>query len=268
MKQYKVCLSIAGSDPSGGAGIQADLKTFSALGCYGCAAITALTAQNTEGVEAVSPVSSLLVEQQIAAVLQDIVPQSVKTGMTGNSEIIRTIARVLRRYAIPYLVVDPVLISSSGTPLTDEDAVETFKKELLPLATLVTPNLPELKALTGISDPLTAARQLLEQGTCRAVLVKGGHRNGEPTDILVMEDMVKEYRSPRIKTHNDHGTGCTLSSAIAAYLAQGTELTEAVRKAKRYVSEALYHGAEVAIGKGHGPMNHFFNPQPYIIEEK
>lgn len=258
MKRYINCLSIAGSDPYGGAGIQADLKTFSALGCYGSAAITALTVQNSTGVKRSVAVDAQTVYEQAAAVFDDITIDALKIGMTVNSGIIRAITRLIKAYHPATIVLDPVMVSSSGHRLLNEEAIRELKEELMPLCTLVTPNIPELEVLSGGAEGIAAARKVIEESKCTFVLVKGGHLEGQPTDCLVSANRTWDFPGRRVDTRNTHGTGCTLSSAIAAYAAQGVSMPEAVGKAKAYVEHALAAGAEINAGKGHGSMNHFF----------
>ena len=275
-KRYYVALSIAGSDSSGGAGIQADLKTFSALGVYGATAITAITAQNTCGVNSQFALPKQIVYDQIIAVMEDISPKVVKIGMLANVELVNAVADALSSYSVP-IVLDPVMVSSSGHRLLSSDAQEVLKRRLLPIAQLVTPNIPEMSALTAmplstLDEKLHAACYLLELGA-QAVLLKGGHEEGDTkTDILYRRTKsgvdVSYFTSPTVITKNVHGTGCTLSSAIAAYVARGYELSEAVGKAKEYVSEAIKAGADISIGKGFGPVNHLFNPQTIMTYEE
>jgi len=265
MKHYKICFSIAGSDPSGGAGIQADLKTFAALGCYGAAAITALTVQNTLGVRRSTPIVADIVGEQVEAVLSDLHPQTVKIGMTVSTDIISVLAATLRRYRPPFVVLDPVMVSSTGYPLLDRQAVSALTEQLMPLCTLITPNLPELKALTGTDDAIKGGQCLIQQTGCPYVLVKGGHREGQPTDFLISAAETRRYEGTRIDTPNTHGTGCTLSSAIAAYVARGEGIPSAVGAAKKFLEAALKNGADIAMGQGTGSLNHFFNPLPAII---
>jgi hydroxymethylpyrimidine/phosphomethylpyrimidine kinase len=259
-------LTIAGSDSSGGAGIQADLKTFTALGVYGASVLTALTAQNTRGVTAVHAAPPDFVTAQIDAVLDDLDVRAVKTGMLANAPIVRAVAAALtKRPALP-VVVDPVMIATSGDPLLEPDAVAAYKSHLIPRAALITPNLAEAAALLGedVASDLGAAeaqaRRLLALGTC-SVLVKGGHRAGkEAIDVLAFTDgRVEHIAAPWIDTPNTHGTGCTLSAAIAALMAQGTPLLDAVRGAKRYLTSALSAGRGQRVGSGHGPVDHLFD---------
>lgn len=272
MKTYIHCFSVAGSDPSGGAGIQADLKTFAALGCYGQAAITALTVQNTLGVSRCVPVAAALVEEQMEAVMEDRLPDVVKIGITGTATTMRAVARVLRRHRPPLVVLDPVLASSSGHRLTDGAAEEALLRELLPLCTLVTPNLPELVSLArraGSTGGGTREMAAALHTRCGAsVLAKGGHtaNAAEATDLLLHNGGWHTYSAPRLATHNTHGTGCTLSSAIAAFAARGMELPDAVGEAKAYLTRAMEAGAEVEAGKGAGPLCHFFNPLAAVIK--
>lgn len=265
MKNYYRALTIAGSDSGGGAGIQADLKTFAALGCYGLSVITALTAQNTRGVSAISPVSPDFVDRQLEAVLTDIGADAVKIGMLHSPDIIRTVADNLQRYEISNIVLDPVMVAKSGDRLLQEEAAQALAALLLPLATLITPNLPEAAVLLG--RPLerreemeAAARDLALLGP-EAVLVKGGHLEGERSPDLLYEryeDRVTSFDAARVRTVNTHGTGCTLSSAIAAGLARGLALNEAVHRAKDYLSGALEKGAGYRLGSGHGPVHHLW----------
>lgn len=256
-------LSIAGSDPSGGAGIQADLKAFSARGCYGMAAITALTAQNTQGVSAVVPLDPEFVAEQIRMVFADVHVDAVKIGMIANAGIARAVAEALKLHRGIPVVLDPVMIAKGGASLLDPDAVEALKSELLPLATLLTPNLPEAAALLG--DPEACDRRIMEAQAIRlttlgprSVLIKGGHlAGGESPDVLVADGQVTWFEAERIETRNTHGTGCSLSSALAAELAKGEYLEEAVRVAKAWLKEAVRTSDSLTVGSGHGPVHHF-----------
>ena len=265
MRRYFTVLSIAGSDPSGGAGIQADIKTISALGCYAMSVITALTAQNTTVVRSIMPVTPQMIIDQIDMIMEDIPPMAIKTGMLCNVEVAEAVTERLEYYRCPNLIVDPVMISSSGTPLLSDDAVELIVKRIFPIATLVTPNLNEARAITGEIEPDLQARVLFDLG-CRNVLLKRGDSadRDNKTDILYLDHGEKRInlRADAIDTVNSHGTGCTLSSAIASYLAMGYEITEAVRAAKLYITRTLESGASITIGHGCGPVNHFFSPQP------
>ena len=267
-KTYPIVLSIAGSDSSGGAGIQADLKTFSALGVYGTTAITAITAQNTLGVHAQHPIPAEMVYNQIVAVLDDLHPSFVKIGMLSNPEIVMAVADALSKYPLS-IVLDPVMVSSSGHRLLSVEAQEVIKQNLFPMATLITPNLPEMEALTGFplstyKEKEKAARCLMNSGA-KAILLKGGHEEGDvKTDILFSNSATgiqsAMFTSETVATRNIHGTGCTLSSAITAFLARGLALEEAIVEAKKYISEAIQSGSDIAIGHGFGPVNHGFNP--------
>lgn len=279
-KSYPIVLSIAGSDSSGGAGIQADLKTFSALGVYGATAITAITAQNTLGVVSQMALPPQMVREQIIAVMDDLHPSVVKIGMLSNAEIVNAVAEVLSEYK-PKIILDPVIVSTSGHRLLSVEAQEVIKEKLLPISELVTPNIPEMETLANMplssfEEKEKAANYLLSLGT-KAVLLKGGHEDGEvKTDILfcrtheVSSQLIahnSQLVSESISTQNVHGTGCTLSSAIAAFLALDYSLEDAVREAKRYITEAIRAGADVKIGHGFGPVNHFFNPKPLFKNE-
>ena len=259
-----IALTVAGSDSSGGAGIQADLKTFGALGVYGASAITALTAQNTTGVQDVFPVPPEFVRAQMKSVLDDLAVAAVKTGMLANAEIVAAVADGLRQAKVENVVVDPVMVATSGDPLLAADAVEIMCNELFPLASVVTPNLDEAARLldgprAGNRDEmLQQAHQIAERGA-KAVLLKGGHLEldtGEAVDVLVQGEEVRWLRAPRVDTTNTHGTGCTLASAIAAGLAKGSGLEQAAEEAKAYLTRALQAGARLEIGQGSGPVDH------------
>ena len=265
--QYPRLLSIAGSDSGGGAGIQADLKTFSALGCFGMTAVTALTAQNTCGVRAIHGVPPQMLADQIDAVVEDIGVDAVKIGMLHSPEIVQAVADAIARHALPHVVLDPVMVATSGAVLIDSPAIAALVRELFGRAVLVTPNLDEAsllvgRALTSEADMQAAALELLAKGA-KAVLVKGGHLAGDVvSDLLQVTGVAPHWmRAPRIATVNTHGTGCTLSSAIAAYLALGHTLVDAVEAARAYVRSALAAGATVKTGQGGGPLNHGFAPQ-------
>lgn len=255
-------LSIAGSDSGGGAGIQADLKTFSALGVYGATAITAITAQNTCAVTKVEPVSPAMIRAQIAAVFDDLAISAVKIGMLGGPEAIAAVATELASQDIP-VVLDPVMVAKSGDMLLPEDAIEALRDHMLPRATLLTPNLPEAARLLGRAEARDEpemrrqGRALIEMGA-RAVLMKGGHGSGDIcTDLLILPDSEERFSAPRRATRNTHGTGCTLSAAIAALLARGADLSDAVRGAHRYLQGAIGAADGLNIGQGHGPVHHF-----------
>ena len=258
--KMKTALTIAGSDCSGGAGIQADLKTMTVNGVYAMSAITALTAQNTTGVAGILEVTPDFLKQQIDMIFDDIRPDAVKIGMVSSSALIRVIAERLRFYRAENIVVDPVMVATSGSALMKNDAVETLIDQLLPLATLVTPNIPEAQVLSGMSieteeEMEAAARKIGDACHC-AVLVKGGHNSNDANDLLYTDGKLQWFYGKRIDNPNTHGTGCTLSSAIAANLAKGYPLTQSVQKAKEYISGAL--AAMLDLGKGSGPMNHAF----------
>jgi hydroxymethylpyrimidine/phosphomethylpyrimidine kinase len=254
-------LSIAGVDPSGGAGVLADIKAMSAMGAYGMGVVTALTAQNTRGVTGIELVSPEFVTRQIDAVFADIRVDAVKIGMVATADIAHAIADALKRHNARHVVLDPVMIAKSGDRLLAEDAVAAIRDELIPLAEIVTPNLPEAAALLGEPEPAdiaamrTMSRDLLQFGSA-AVLLKGGHLAGDATDVLADANGPREFTAPRIATKNTHGTGCTLSSAIAALLPT-LPRAEAVRWAKAYLTEALRHADELSVGSGHGPVRHF-----------
>lgn len=274
MLHYPCILTIAGSDCSGGAGIQADIKAISALGAYAASAITAITVQNTCGVSDIHPIPPSYVKGQIEAVMTDIRPQAIKIGMINDVEIVKAIAGSIRKYKPQYVVFDPVMVSTSGCKLIEDTAIEALVHELIPLATLITPNLREAEVLTGetirtTEDMKRAASRLLDFH-CQAVLIKGGHlEEGNMCDILSIRSHDKPllFSAPKIESHNTHGTGCTLSSAIATYLALGHPIEEAVRQAKEYVYRGILSGKDVHIGEGHGPLNHFHSPEPMHILE-
>jgi hydroxymethylpyrimidine/phosphomethylpyrimidine kinase len=258
-----IAVTIAGSDSSGGAGIQADLKTFSALGVYGASVITALTAQNTKGVAAIHDVPAEFIAAQIDAVFSDLKVGAVKIGMLSNAPAIEAVAAGLERHRVQNIVLDPVMIASSGDRLLRSDAIEALRKRLIPMALVITPNLPEAAALLDrpVAEDEMAMRGQAERlllAGARTVLIKGGHGKGpDSVDLLVDSNTVARLRAPRFPTRNTHGTGCTLSSAIAAGLAKGLALAEAVREAKDYVTHAIAAADQLAIGSGHGPVHHF-----------
>lgn len=257
----KTALTIAGSDCSGGAGIQADLKTMTMNGIYAMSVITALTAQNTTGVRSIFEVSSQFLGEQLDAVFEDIYPDAVKIGMVSSSKLIRIIVEKLKQYGAKNIVVDPVMVATSGSALIKTDAVSTLTTELLPIATLVTPNIPEAEVLSEISiggkdDMLAAAKKIYDTYGC-AVLLKGGHSINDANDLMYRNGEYKWLYGKRIDNPNTHGTGCTLSSAIASGLAKGYSLDEAVQLAKDYISGALAYMLDLGLGRG--PMNHAFN---------
>lgn len=254
-------LTVAGSDSSGGAGIQADLKTFAALGTYGMSCICALTAQNTKGVTMVVNTPVDMVRAQLEAIFDDIPPKAVKTGMLSSAPIVEAVADFFSSHRVP-LVVDPFMVATSGAVLLEKEAIQSYKEKLIPLSTLITPNIPEAEVLSGMSikneeDMKKAARALMDLGPS-AVLVKGGHSVEDARDILYDGKEFHVFSGKRISTENTHGTGCTLSSAIAAGLAKGLSLADAVGEAKKYMEGAIAKAAEDSVGHGHGPVHHFW----------
>ncbi len=262
-KNTPIALTIAGSDSGGGAGIQADIKTFSALGVYGASVITALTAQNTQTVSAIYDVTPEFISQQIDAVCSDLTVNAVKIGMLSQPVVIRAVATGLSKHKLDRVVLDPVMVAKSGDKLLQDNAVDALRSTLIPLATLITPNLPEACVLLDIQSIDAAhmediAHELLKFG-CKSVLLKGGHlQNQQSTDVLVTDEGTRRFEAKRVDTQNTHGTGCTLSSAITAFLAQGLALNDAVAQAKEYISNAITHADELSIGQGHGPVHHFY----------
>lgn len=274
MERYKYpsVLTIAGSDSGGGAGIQADLKTISALGCYGTSAITALTVQNTMGVSAIHNIPAEIVAGQIKAILQDIVPSAIKIGMVPNIEIAKAIAQELLPYQNIPVIFDPVMVAGSGHQLIDYQTIEVFRELLFPVTRLLTPNIDEAELLlkskiTTVNEMITAAKTLLESGT-EAVLLKGGHLEGKNLYDVYVNQNGEEiiFEAEHIDSNNLHGTGCTLSSAIAACLALNFTLENSIVKARAYVWQAILNGRAVRTGNGHGPLNHFFDPQKLQLE--
>lgn len=263
-----VALTIAGSDSSGGAGIQADLKTFTVLGVYGASVLTALTAQNTRGVDAILAVPPAFVAKQIAAVASDLSIAAVKTGMLNDRDTVRAVVAALQRHGLRPLVVDPVMVATSGDPLLDADAVEAVRRDLVPLADLLTPNLAEAGRLLDCpiaadeAEMVAQARALLALG-CRAVVIKGGHGKGREAVDIYLHHGGEPVRLalPRIDTRNTHGTGCTFSAAVTAYLTRGEPMEAAITAAKRFVHAALTAGAGLAVGSGVGPVDHIFGPR-------
>ena len=256
----KTALTIAGSDSSGGAGIQADIKTMTANGVYAMSAITALTAQNTLGVKSIMEVTPEFLEEQLDCIFTDIYPDAIKTGMVSSKILIEMIGKKLREYRAGNIVIDPVMVSTSGAKLISDNAIETMKKELFPMATVITPNIPEAEVLSGISikyeeDMIQAAKIIYETYGC-SVLCKGGHQVNNANDLLYKKGTFRWFVGERIENPNTHGTGCTLSSAIASNLAKGHSLEQSVENAKEYISGAL--SAMLNLGKGSGPMNHAF----------
>lgn len=271
MKKYRYysVITIAGSDSGGGAGIQADLKTFSALGCFGTSAITAVTVQNTCGVFGIHSIPPPIVQEQIKVVIEDISPDAIKIGMVHSAELASAIAAAIKGYPVP-VVFDPVMVATSGDVLMENNTIETLKKTLFPLSTIITPNLYEAAILSGVKindvDDMKKAAAVIIRSGCQGVLVKGSHFESEQVhDVYRDKDGREEvFTTDLIQTNNTHGSGCTLSSAIAAFMAQGLSPTEAITEAKVYVHAAIDEGKDVRMGKGNGPLNHFFNPQKLI----
>lgn len=260
-----IVLTIAGSDSGGGAGIQADIKAISATGSYACSVITAITSQNTLGVSAIHPIPLEHIESQLDAVFTDLNVVAVKVGMLAEAEIIKVVASKIRQYQPKHLVVDPVMVATSGDLLLEQSAITTLKQELLPLADLITPNLPEGAALIGSEvpsdeDQMGAMIESLRALGAKAVLLKGGHleQDQNSNDLLIESHASELLSAKRVATKNTHGTGCTLSSAITSYLAQGHRLHKAVHLGKQYISQAIAHADKLDVGKGHGPVHHFF----------
>ncbi|MDC5849818.1 bifunctional hydroxymethylpyrimidine kinase/phosphomethylpyrimidine kinase [Vibrio europaeus] len=260
-----IVLTIAGSDSGGGAGIQADIKAISATGSYACSVITAITSQNTQGVSAIHPIPLAHIESQLDAVFTDLNVVAVKVGMLADAEIIKVVAAKIRQYQPKHLVVDPVMVATSGDLLLEQSAISTLKQELLPLADLITPNLPEGAALIGgevpqDEDQMGAMIESLRALGAKAVLLKGGHleKDQNSNDLLIAQESSELLSAKRVATKNTHGTGCTLSSAIASYLAQGNRLHKAVYLGKQYISQAIAHADKLDVGQGHGPVHHFF----------
>jgi hydroxymethylpyrimidine/phosphomethylpyrimidine kinase len=268
--KYPVVLTIAGSDSGGGAGIQADLKTISALGCFGTTAITAVTIQNTLGVSGIHSIPGGIVKAQIKAVMDDLKPLAVKIGMVHSADLAIAIASVLRDYLDIPIIFDPVMVATSGQRLIEVDTIETLKKDLFPIAKIITPNLDEAAILAQmevntIDDMKKAAHRIMQYG-CNAVLVKGGHLKGPDLCDVYLDKTGEQhiFRTSAIDTINTHGTGCSLSSAIASYMALGNDLIASISKSKAYIQQAIEHGKDVKTGQGHGPLNHFFDPQKLV----
>ncbi len=269
---YINVLTIAGSDSGGGAGIQADLKTFSALGCFGTSVITAVTAQNTIGVRSVYALPAEMIKDQLQAVLQDILPVAIKIGMINRAEVVQVIENELKAYHHVPVILDPVMVATSGHRLIEPDTINRLIEKLFPIVTLVTPNIDEAVILSGqeihnLDDMVAAGRKIMGKGA-KAVLLKGGHLAGPIIYDVFLEgsDAPVVLESNFIQSKNLHGTGCTLSSAITAEMAKGNDLLNAIKSAKNYISMALQSGSGVETGKGNGPLNHFFNPQKLIIQ--
>lgn len=266
---YPSVLTIAGFDGSGGAGLQADIKTISALGCYATSVLTALPVQNTLGVESIYPIPEEVVARQIASVMDDIPPKAIKIGMVHTKALLMTIVDMLTKYPEVPIIFDPVMVSSSGRQLMENDAIAAMVEHLFPLLSIVTPNMDEAAALAGmpinnVDDMYVAGAKIKRQ--CKSVLIKGGHLQQEQLSSLYFDEAgdVHQFQSQKYNTNNTHGTGCTLSSAIASYIARGESFLQAVAKGQKYVQQSILHGMDVKTGKGKGPLNHFFEPQKLI----
>ncbi|MGJ1320824.1 bifunctional hydroxymethylpyrimidine kinase/phosphomethylpyrimidine kinase [Sphingobacterium spiritivorum] len=270
---YIPVLSIAGFDGSGGAGIQADMKTFSALGCYATSVLTALPVQNTQGVRSIYPIPDVAVREQIQTILDDIFPKAIKIGMVHTSELVQIITDTLGRYPATPVVFDPVMVATSGHKLIEESTIRTLVEQLFPITTVLTPNMDEAAILAEmdvktLDEMYIAGEKILKLG-CQSVLLKGGHLQTSMLTSLFFDQsgLVQTFEFEKFETNNTHGSGCTLSSAIASYLARGESLSEAVRLGQDYVHQAILNGKDVQTGKGNGPLNHFFNPQKLIKHE-
>ncbi|KFF03081.1 bifunctional hydroxymethylpyrimidine kinase/phosphomethylpyrimidine kinase [Chryseobacterium luteum] len=270
---YPSVMTIAGFDGSGGAGIQADIKTFSALGCYATSVLTALPVQNTMGVRKIYPIQMEAVSDQIEAVMDDIFPQAIKIGMVHTPQLVETIVTTLSKYSKIPIVFDPVMVATSGHQLIEEETINTITEKLFPIADIITPNMDEASILAGmevktLEDMRVAGEKILKSG-CKSILLKGGHQESPTVTSLFFDENGEQasFETEKFATSNTHGSGCTLSSAIAAYLARGEELYDAVALAQQYVFEAIKNGKDVVTGKGNGPLNHFFNPQKLIKNE-
>ncbi|MGJ1430152.1 bifunctional hydroxymethylpyrimidine kinase/phosphomethylpyrimidine kinase [Sphingobacterium spiritivorum] len=270
---YIPVLSIAGFDGSGGAGIQADMKTFSALGCYATSVLTALPVQNTQGVRSIYPIPTAAVQEQIHTILDDIFPKAIKIGMVHTSELVHIITDTLGHYPSVPVVFDPVMVATSGHKLIEDSTIRTLVEQLFPITTVLTPNMDEAAILAEmdvktLDDMYIAGEKILKLG-CQSVLLKGGHLQTTMLTSLFFDQSgsVQTFEFEKFETNNTHGSGCTLSSAIASYLARGKSLSEAVRLGQDYVHQAILNGKDVQIGKGNGPLNHFFNPQKLIKHE-
>lgn len=275
MKKYSYpsVMTIAGFDGSGGAGIQADIKTASALGCYSTSVLTALPVQNTQGVRSIYPIPTTIVKEQIETVLDDIFPQAIKIGMVHTMELVNTIVDTLKKYPETPIVFDPVMVASSGDKLIEEATIDAITKQLFPISMLITPNMDEAAILAKtevktLKDMYAAGEKILQLG-CRHLLLKGGHLKTSTITSLYFDDKghVNAFEFEKFTTTNTHGSGCTLSSAIASYLAQGKDLYEAVQLGQAYVHHAICEGKNVKTGEGNGPLNHFFNPKKLIKYE-
>lgn len=270
---YPSVLTIAGFDGSGGAGIQADMKTISALGCYATSALTALPVQNTTGVKSIFSIPEQVVGDQIETILEDIFPNAVKIGMIHTAKLVSTVVNVLKKHPSLPIVFDPVMVATSGDKLIEDKTIQSIIEQLFPLASVITPNLDEAEILAdmkieNVEQMKIAGTKIMELG-CQSVLLKGGHLKTEKLTSLYFlpNGTIESFEFQKFQTNNTHGSGCTLSSAIASYLAQEKDLLEAVSLAQNYIHQAIENGKDVAIGKGNGPVNHFFNPQKLIKNE-
>lgn len=271
--RYPSVLTIAGFDGSGGAGIQADIKTISALGCYATSVLTALPIQNTTGVKSIFSIPEEIVEKQLQTILEDIFPDAVKIGMVHTPKLVEIMVGKLKEFPPLAIVFDPVMVATSGDKLIEDKTIQTIIKQLFPLADVITPNLDEAEILAGmnietVEDMKIAGKKIMQLG-CKSVLLKGGHlKTKQLTSLYFLPDgSIESFEFPKYETNNTHGSGCTLSSAIASYLAQGKSLLEAVSLGQKYIHQAIFQGKDVSIGKGNGPVNHFFKPQKLIKNE-
>lgn len=275
MKKYKYLsvLTIAGFDGSGGAGIQADIKTISALGCYATSVLTALPVQNTQGVRNIFPIPVEAVAEQIEAILDDIFPDAIKIGMVHTPELVETIVRTLGKYKKVPIVFDPVMVATSGHRLIEEETIQTIIEKLFPIADVITPNMDEAAILAKMEVKTLTEMQLagekIKTLSCKNILLKGGHQTTSKITTLFLDEegQTHTFKTKKFETNNTHGSGCTLSSAIASYLAQGKSLLDAISMAQTYAYEAIKNGTDVQTGNGNGPLNHFFNPQKLIKNE-
>lgn len=271
--RYPSVLTIAGFDGSGGAGIQADMKTISALGCYATSVLTALPVQNTTGVRKIYPIPVEAVSDQIEAILDDVFPDAIKIGMVHTPELVETIVKTLGKYKKVPIVFDPVMVATSGHRLIEEETISTIVQQLFPVASVITPNMDEAAILAGMEvktlDEMRTAGERIKTLGCNSILLKGGHQETQTITSLFLDQdhNFHAFHAEKFATQNTHGSGCTLSSAIASYIAQGKDLYTSVELAQNYVYEAIKHGRDVQTGKGNGPLNHFFNPQKLIKHE-
>tara|TARA_B100000929_G_scaffold261596_1_gene226480 strand:- start:393 stop:1235 length:843 start_codon:yes stop_codon:yes gene_type:complete len=270
---YPSVLTIAGFDGSGGAGIQADIKTISALGCYATSVLTALPIQNTTGVKSIFSIPEQTVGDQLDTILEDIFPASIKIGMVHSSKLVEIIVDKLKPYPQTPIIFDPVMVATSGHQLIEDNTIQSIIQQLFPISDVITPNLDEAAILAGmkiesIDEMRIAGKKIMKLG-CKSLLLKGGHLESEELTSLYFSPngTIESFEFPKFRTNNTHGSGCTLSSAIASYLAQKKNLPEAVRLGQEYIHKAIYHGKDAVIGKGNGPVNHFFNPQKLIKHE-